>query len=178
MNVSIARSPDVFQALARVYRAGLFDWDETTSQVQILLDSESNKVRQVWLATDLTSGRDVGMAMLSDPTPDSQGLQVLNLFVDDNHRGQGLGQSLIGAVLEEHSASTVAAYYTTNAVRLYQRAGFPPAKVHFNAAIAQLWEQGQQDAARKLFVETVLAERADFDRLEAEYQARPRPRLG
>ncbi len=166
---------DIEQALKRVSRAGLCDDDETRSQVQLLLTHDRAMVRQVWLVTDPETGNDIGMAMLSDPTGNSQGLPVLNLFVHFDSRGRGVGQALVDTVLSEHQASDVAAYYTTNAVRLYRHAGFPPAEIHFTPEISALWDAGRAHEAGQRFIEHVLKEREEFDRLEAEYRARPRP---
>ena len=72
-------------------------------------------------------------------------------------------------------AHAVAAYYTPNAVRLYRHAGFPPAEIHFTPEISALWDAGRAHEAGQRFIEHVLKEREEFDRLEAEYRARPRP---
>ena len=104
---------DIEQALKRISRAGLCDDDETRSQVQLLLTHDRAMVRQVWLVTDPETGNDIGMAMLSDPTGNSQGLPVLNLFVGLGHRERGVGRSLVDEVLKTHDANGVAAYYTT-----------------------------------------------------------------
>ena len=173
--IRVETCADIDQALERVSRAGLCDDDETRSQVQLLLTHDRAMVRQVWLVTDPATGKDVGMAMLSDPTGSSQGLPVLNLFVDLDHREHGVGRALVEAVLKEHDAHAVAAYYTTNAVRLYRHAGFPPAEIHFTPEISALWDAGRVHEAGQRFIEHVLKEREEFDRLEAEYRARPRP---
>ena len=164
---------DIEQALKRVSRAGLCDDDETRSQVQLLLTHDRAMVRQVWLVTDPETGNDIGMAMLSDPTGNSQGLPVLNLFVDLDYRERGVGRALVDEVLKTHDANGVAAYYTTNAVRLYRAAGFPPAEIHFTAETSALFDAGRVCEAGQKFIEQVLKEREEFDRLEAEYRARP-----
>ena len=173
----IALAPDLPDAMGRVRRAGLFDHDETRSQVLLLLEHEPHDIRQIWLATDPDSGKDVGMAMVSSPASDSQGRPVLNLVVDVDCRGQGVGRRLLDAVLEQHAPSGLAAYYTTNAVRLYRAVGFPPAELHWNADIEAANKALGFEGACEAFIQAVLQEREELDRAEAGYLARrPGPR--
>ena len=166
----ISLCPSIAKACVRIGTAELFDSDENRSQVLLLLEEPSD-IHQVWFAT-LKTKQDVGVAMVSRPTTTSRGLPVLNVFVDAEHRHQGIGKALVEAVLEQHRASDIAAYYTADAVRLYHAHGFPPAEIHFlSKEIDQAYGAGDMDKAAELFVEEVVKVREEMNNSQDE---RPR----
>lgn len=174
------RKVDVEEGLAKIHRAGLFIDDEETSRVLYLLYAHHEdgpaKVQHVWLAHDNERGADVGMAMLSSPADDSDGLPVLNTYVDPSHQGQGVGKALLEAMVGLVPASQVAAYYTHDAVRLYQAFGFRVAEFHYGFnGVKEALVAKDVERAERLHIEAKLKGRLERDE---ERKAPPRYAMG
>lgn len=164
----------VEEGLQRVWAAGLCLNDEETSRVLHLARPERSTpspVQAVWLVCD-TTGRDVAMAMVSDPADDSGEFPVLNLYVLPDHQGLGLGRALIQTVLHRYQDQQLAAYYTRDSVRLYREAGLIPAEVHYSEDAGERLESGDLRGARNAHVAQVLAEREEQDRQASRHRHR------
>lgn len=139
-----------------VYRAGLFDSEETTSRVQPMVLPDGDRrwaILATWLART-SEGKPVGMAMVSEPEADSFGQPVLNLYVNPAHRSQGLGKALVRAALASYPHLT--GFYTFDAAVLYHALGIPPAELRRTRGVERLLAQGAKDAARAAHVTNVL----------------------
>lgn len=159
--IFIHQEEDLLAASERVYLAGLFDPDFETSRIQALMDPslvEGAGILGTWFATLEGETRDVGVAILSAPEGDSNGLPVLNLFVADAYRRKGVGNSLLTEIFRNHPPSRLSAYYTLAAARLYHRFGLAPAMIVSSDLTQASLDTGNIEEAGKIYVEAVLRE--------------------
>jgi GNAT superfamily N-acetyltransferase len=147
----------------RAWKAGLFIDDESTSHVLFLVVPEYGPavVHDVWLAKEVASGRDVGLAISSDSL-DVANARELNVYVDAAYQNRGIGSALLAAAMA-HTPQAVG-NYTLDSVRLYQRAGLRPG----NTYPLDQWEREAREygpaGADARFIQRVLEERDRYDR--------------
>lgn len=167
-DIRIERCARIELARQRIWNAGLLVNDEATSHIMDMVRPGSNHdegpaIAAVWLAVDKATGKDVGTAVVSaNPWIDGPS-PVLNLYVDADHQGRGIGSALVQQVLA--AFPHIHANYTADSVHIYQKAGLPPANVPIS------WEECLSPEQRvSKFIESVCAERAEFDQLQASYR--------
>ena len=131
--------------------------DEQTSRVMLLVDpyrESRHQIHHVWIVNDRETGKDVAMAMVSDPAEESQGLPVFNSFVADEYRRQGLGTALVEVVSRVFDPKQLAAYYTLDSVRIYQSYGFDLAEFNLGLpGVRQALLRGDRKEACRLHVD-------------------------
>lgn len=120
---SLETCRDLARALDRIWKAGLMQNDEETSRVMALADPYCNPDRtgitRAWMVIEDATGKDVGMCLLSPPSPDTCGRAELNVFVSDRHRGCGLGECLLLLALAEDPHAV--GFYSLDSVKLYAK---------------------------------------------------------
>lgn len=172
----LEKTSSVAEGIARVRKAGLMLNDEETSQVMDLVNPDhtrSETIQDVWLAVDDVSGKDIGMAMVSDPTEDSFNLPVLNLFVQDYHQGLGIGKALLAEALKPHER--LAGYYTMDSVRLYKDHNIVPAFMVQTEKTKQLLATNGEEEAQRLCIEATLQARVEHDKIFMRASRTPAP---
>lgn len=184
MGQHIIQHVSIAEGIRRIWQAGLMVNDETTSRVLLMTDSERGQgqggihddgcdVLATWLAVDPVTHEDVGMAMVSSPTSDSDGRPVLNLYVRHDHQQRGLGRRLAEAA--KAAFPDVCGYYTLDAVRLYASRNLPPAELVWTPEVETAWKGGDKAAAQALHIQAVMRGRHDFDRVFERTSRRCRP---
>jgi GNAT superfamily N-acetyltransferase len=147
----LEKSVDVASGVERIWKAGLYLNDEERSRVMYLVDpyyDRRQEVREVWMAVEKSTGRDVGMVMVSDPADDSGALPVINLYVHHDHLNRGIGSALLDELLSHHAVDQVAGYYTSESVRLYRQRDVIPALFYNTDEILAFRAAGNLSAAR------------------------------
>lgn len=126
-----SRAHDLAEGLSNLVAGRLFIEDENVSRVQLFFESDrtpagandhtGERVEAIWLVHATGISAPVGMAVVSRERASGVFYHQLNVFVVQEHAGQGVGATLINAATA--SFPTLYGHYNPDTIALYSRAG-------------------------------------------------------
>jgi RimJ/RimL family protein N-acetyltransferase len=144
------------------WAAILFDFPLTESQLEAYLGETETGRRQIYVAVDEHSGRELGHIELSNILPHLSAFVSRVLVGDRALRGRGLGKRMVGELARRafaefafHRLDLGVLATNLGAIRCYEKVGF---------RYIGTWHRGLKKGAEELTVNWMTLFRADFDR--------------